>query len=78
MKKYISILLALFLILGVIIYLFLAKSDLGKEIVKKTKGIEEVANEINSSFTNIKYLPNKKLNPNIKASVNIEDIENMI
>ena len=36
----------------------------------------EVANEINSSFTNIKYLPNKKLNPNIKASVNIEDIEN--
>ena len=46
MKKYILILLALFIVLGVIVYLFLAKSDLGKEMMKQTKGIQEQENEI--------------------------------
>ena len=46
MKKNILILFTLTLVLGVIIYIFLAKSDLGKEILKKTTGEQKKTNEI--------------------------------
>jgi len=54
MKKNISILLALILVLGFIIYIFLAKSDLGQEILKKTKRIQENTNEITKIILNNK------------------------
>jgi len=64
MKKYISILLILILALGSIIYLFLVKSDLGQEMIKKTKGIQERENEISKII-----LTNKTACPNCPNGV---------